>query len=149
MELSLDPSNPLPFAKPPKGLSSGEQRLEFDFICKLGQLAQVRYPDDQALTARIKSYELAFRMQAAVPEVFHFQEESKHVRDLYGLDNEVTKSFGERCLTARRLNERGVRFVQVYHGGGQASEWDVHSELQKNHSRLCAQVDKPIAGLLN
>jgi hypothetical protein len=148
VELSMDPANPLPFATPPKGTSEADQRREFDFIRKLGGLAQVRYPEDQTLAARIKSYELAFRMQTAIPDVFRFQEEPQHIRQLYGLEDEATKSFGERCLAARRLVERGVRFIQVYHGGGQASEWDAHSELKKNHSRLCAQVDKPIAGLL-
>jgi hypothetical protein len=87
-------------------------------------------------------------MQKTVPDVFRFQEEPEHIRKLYGLDQEHTKSFGERCLAARRLVERGVRFVQVYHGGGQGSEWDAHSELQKNHSRLSAQVDQPIGALL-
>ncbi|MBL8294431.1 MAG: DUF1501 domain-containing protein [Bryobacterales bacterium] len=148
VEMSLDPSNPLPFAAPPAGVSAEDQRREFDFIKKLGQMAQVRYPEDPGLTARIKSYELAFRMQTAVPDVFRFQDEPEHVRRLYGMDQEATRSFGERCLAARRMVERGVRFVQVYHGGGQASEWDAHSELQKNHSRLCGQVDQPIAGLI-
>lgn len=148
VEMSLDPANPLPFARPPEGISAEDQKKEFDFIQKLGRMAQVRYPDDPSLAARVKSYELAFRMQTAVPEVFRFKEEPEHVRKLYGLDNETTQSFGERCLAARRLVERGVRFVQVYHGGGQASEWDAHSELKKNHTRLCAQVDQPIAGLI-
>lgn len=148
VEMSLDPANPLPFAAPPEGVSPEEQRREFDFIRKLGQMAQVRYPEDAALAARIKSYELAFRMQTAVPDVFRFEDEPEHVRKLYGMDQEATRSFGERCMAARRMVERGVRFVQVYHGGGQASEWDAHSELQKNHSRLCGQVDQPIAGLI-
>ena len=87
-------------------------------------------------------------MQTTVPAVLNFKEEPEHVRKLYGLDQEKTRTFGERCLAARRLVEQGVRFVQVYHGGGGKNEWDSHSELQKNHSRLCAEVDQPIAGLL-
>ena len=105
-------------------------------------------PEDPALTARIKSYELAYKMQTTVPAVFNFKEEPEHVRKMYGLDQEKTRTFGERCLAARRLVEQGVRFVQVYHGGGGKNEWDAHSELQKNHSKLCAEVDLPIAGLL-
>jgi hypothetical protein len=148
VELSLDPSNPLPFVTPSGEVFREEQKHGFDFIARMGKLAAVRYPDDPALTARIKSYELAYRMQKTVPDVFRFQEEPEHIRKLYGLDQEHTRSFGERCLAARRLVERGVRFVQVYHGGGQGSEWDAHAELQKNHSRLSAQVDQPIAALL-
>jgi len=148
VELSLDPENPLPFAAPSGEVYREEQRKQFEFIGKLDQLAAVRYPDDPAMAARIKSYELAFRMQTAIPEVFRFQEEKEHIRKLYGLDHDVTRTFGERCLAARRLVERGVRFVQVYHGGGNGGEWDAHAELQKNHSRLSAQVDQPIAGLI-
>ena len=100
------------------------------------------------LSARIKSYELAFRMQSTVPEIFRFAEESPETRAMYGLDQEETMPFGQRCLTARRLVERGVRFVQVFHGAGSAGLWDAHSELQKNHSKTCRQVDQPIAALL-
>ncbi len=148
VELSVDPANPLPFAKPSGEVYREEQKHEFDFIQKLDRIAQARYPEDRAMAARIQSYELAFRMQTTVPDVFRFREEPEHIRKLYGLDQEQTRSFGERCLAARRLVERGVRFVQVYHGGGALSEWDAHSELQKNHSKLSAQVDLPIAGLL-
>src|SRR5439155_25807730 len=98
--------------------------------------------------ARVKSYELAFRMQTSVPEVFRFADEPAATRKLYGLDTPATKPFGELCLTARRLVERGVRFVQVYHGDGQGSRWDSHTKLKENHSKLCAEVDLPIAGLL-
>jgi hypothetical protein len=109
----------------------------------------VQYPDDLAMRARIKSYELAFHMQTAVPEVMRFSQENEGMRRLYGLDNEVTKPFGEMCLAARRLAETGVRFVQVFHGqNGGAGKWDAHSDLKKGHSALCEQVDKPIAGLL-
>ncbi len=148
VELSMDPKAPLPFATPSGEVYREEQQKSFEFINKLDRLAALRYPDDPAMTARIKSYELAFRMQAAIPRVFQLQEEKEPIRKLYGLDHETTRSFGERCLAARRLVEQGVRFVQVYHGGGAASEWDSHADLQKNHGRLCPQVDKPIAGLI-
>lgn len=148
VELKVDPEDPLDFGKPSGEISKQEQKQQFDFIHRLDETAALRYPDDPAIAARIQSYELAFRMQAAVPEIFHFQEEPQHVRTLYGLDQESTRVFGERCLAARRLIERGVRFVQIYHGGGQLSEWDAHSRLQENHSKLASQVDLPMAGLL-
>ena len=97
----------------------------------------------------MRSYELAYRMQRAVPEVLKLEEESEATRKLYGLDAEVTKPFGETLLAARRLAETGVRFIQVFHGNnGGAGKWDAHSNLKKTHSELCAQVDQPIAGLL-
>ena len=102
------------------------------------------------LAARIKSYELAFRMQAAVPEVLHFRRENE--RDASGSTAWTTRrraTFGEQCLAARRLVERGVRFVQIFHGSnGGAGAWDAHGGLQRTTRRNCAQVDQPIAGLL-
>jgi uncharacterized protein (DUF1501 family) len=84
-----------------------------------------------------------------VPEVFKFDEESKETRELYGLENAETKEFGMQCLGARRLVERGVRFVQLFHGStGGAGGWDAHGAIKKNHTSMCAKVDKPIAGLL-
>ena len=126
-----------------------EQKREFEFLRKLNNMSSVEYPDDPALRARIKSYELAFRMQMSVPEALEFKQENEETKRLYGLDNEVTKPFGEICLGARRLSERGVRFVQLYHGGNAgAGKWDAHSKIKKNYDGLCPQVDKPIAGLL-
>jgi hypothetical protein len=115
----------------------------------LNRLSAAKYPDDSALRARIKSYELAFRMQMAVPEVVHFDDEPPASQRLYGLDHDVTRPFGQMCLSARRLVERGVRFVQIFHGSnGGAGNWDAHGGLRKNHAAQCAQVDRPIAGLL-
>jgi len=145
--LEVNPEKPLPFVSPGPDVYREEQKREFDFLAKLNKISAVEYPTDPALTARIKSYELAFRMQMAVPEAISFKEESEETKGLYGLDNEVTKPFGEVCLAARRLSERGVRFVQVYHGGS-GNAWDAHKDLKKNHSGLAAKVDKPIAGLL-
>lgn len=148
--LAVDVKNPLPFAAPGPEVFHEEQRAEFDLLRRLNQRSAVEYPDDEKLRARIKSYELAFRMQAAAPEVFRFQDETKETHALYGLDQPTTRGFGEICLAARRLTERGVRFVQIYHGGGGgAGAWDAHSNLQSNHTKNCAQVDKPIAGLLS
>src|SRR4029077_13973933 len=104
--------------------------------------------DDIKLRARIKSYELAFRMQTAVPDILNFEAESESIRRLYGLDHDVTRPFGQQLLAARRLVERGVRFIQIFHGDGAAGAWDAPSSLRSNHAPLSAQTDKPIAGLL-
>jgi Protein of unknown function (DUF1501) len=122
--------------------------VKADVLSRLNHLAAVEYPDDPKLRARIQSYELAFRMQTAVPEVLNFDAESEHLQRLYGLDRDVTRPFGQQLLAARRLAERGVRFIQIFHGDGAAGAWDAHSGLRANHTSLCAQVDKPIAGLL-
>src|SRR5205823_1058811 len=98
---------------------------------------------------RIKSYELAFRMQTAVPDVVDFAKETNATQRLYGLDNAITRPFGMLCLAARRLVEKGVRFVQVFHGSnGGAGAWDAHGGLKAGHSALCAQTDRPIAALI-
>jgi hypothetical protein len=147
--LRVDPKNPLPFASPGADKFREEQKAEFDLLGRLNRLAGVEYPDDPALRARIKSYELAFRMQSALPGVFAFEQEREATRRLYGLDQPATRPFGQLCLAARRLVERGVRFVQVFHGSnGGAGAWDAHGGLKKNHGTLSAQVDRPIAGLL-
>jgi hypothetical protein len=149
VQLAIDPKRPLPYAGPGVDVFNEEQRAEFGLMDRLNRIAALEHPEDAALAARIKSYELAFRMQMAVPEVVAFQSESEHTRRLYGLDQDVTRTFGQQCLAARRLVERGVRFVQIFHGGdGGAGEWDAHGGLRANHSRLCGQVDLPIAGLL-
>jgi hypothetical protein len=146
--LQVDPKNPLPFAKPELDLSHEEQRIEFSLVNQLNLATQTVYPDDENLRARIKAYELAFRMQTAVPEVIDFNDETTAIKNLYGLDHETTRPFGMQLLAARRFVERGVRFIQIQHGDGAAGAWDAHSGLKGNHSGLAAQVDKPIAGLL-
>jgi hypothetical protein len=98
------------------------------------------------LEARIRSYELAYRMQSAAPEAVDLSRESEATRRLYGFGNRDTEPFGRCCLLARRMVERGVRFVQIYHGAG--SKWDSHSKMEENHSRQCRQSDLPTAGLL-
>ena len=147
VQLEVNPEKPLPFVSPGPDMYREEQRREFEFLGKLNGMSAVEYPMDSALRARIKSYELAFRMQMAVPEVISFKDESEETKRLYGLDNETTRPFGETCLAARRLSEKGVRFVQVYHGGA-GNAWDAHKDLKKNHGDLASKVDKPIAGLL-
>lgn len=149
VQLDVKPDNPLPYSKPAIEVPRQEQQSEFELIDELNRISAVQYPDDRVMTARIKSYELAFRMQTAVPEVMRFSDENEATRKLYGLDHDVTRPFGEMCLAARRMAESGVRFVQVFHGqNGGAGKWDGHSNLRKTHTELCEQVDKPIAGLL-
>lgn len=148
VQLSVDPQHPLPFAAPGKEMYAEEQAAEFGLLRSLNRHAIQQHPRDALLRARVKSYELAFRMQTSVPDVFRFQHETPETLKLYGMDNPVTRPFGELCLTARRLVERGVRFVQVYHGEGMNSVWDAHSNLRENHSKLAPQVDQPIAALV-
>ena len=146
--LSVDPKNPLPFAIPAEGADLAERAQAQRLLERLNTLTATERPDDAALAARIKSYELAFRMQTAVPDVVDMANESAATHELYGTSSGPTQSFGRLCLTARRLVERGVRFVQIYHGGGGAGAWDAHSNLQTNHAKNCKQVDQPIAALL-
>jgi hypothetical protein len=146
--LQINPDRPLDYGRPEGDQTAAEQRVGFDLVGRLNRQRGVQYPDDPALAARIQSYELAFRMQRSLPDVLNLNAESEETRRLYGLDQPVTRDFGMQLLAARRLVERGVRFVQIQHGGGGAGVWDAHSGLRANHSRNCAQVDRPIAGLL-
>lgn len=149
VRLGTDPANPLPFLRPAEdALSREEQVSNLSLLGKLNRLAGIDYPDDPYLRARIKSYELAFQMQTSIPETLQLEREPEHIRRLYGLDQDHTRDFGQQCLVARRLVERGVRFVQIFHGGGGGGAWDAHSEIKSNHTQLAAQVDQPIAGLL-
>ena len=144
----VDPNNPLDYGKPAKDLSVEEQQIGFELVGRLNQLKAVEYPHDPALLARIKAYELAFRMQTSVPDTMNFSVETKATQDLYGLDDPATRDFGMQMLATRRFIERGVRFIQVQHGAGGAGVWDAHGGLKANHSRNFKAVDKPIAGLL-
>jgi hypothetical protein len=144
--LELDPKNPLPFGQRPPGQPLEQQRLEYELIHRLNALTAVEYPEDQELLARIRAYELAFRMQAAVPEAVDFSQETAATLSLYGIDHDATKLAGQRFLAARRLIERGVRFVQVF--PSPYGVWDSHQKLKENHARLCATVDLPVAGLI-
>ncbi|MBD3674039.1 MAG: DUF1501 domain-containing protein [Planctomycetaceae bacterium] len=147
--LKIDPKNPLPYAKPRGGVFKEEQAAQYDLLNRLNRMTADRHPDDNAIQARIKSYELAFRMQTAVPEVVKFDDETKEMQESYGLNQSETKTFGQQLLAARRLVERGVRFVQIYHGSnGGAGRWDSHTGLKNNHSKLCKQVDQPIGALI-
>src|SRR4029077_17571605 len=118
----------------------------FAFIRDLNQASAVEYPEDDQLRARIRAYELAYRMQRSFPEVVDLARESAETQRLYGIDQENTAIYGRRLLAARRLVERGVRFVLVYLSD--YGEWDSHTQLRELHARSCARVDRPIAGLL-
>lgn len=148
VQLRVDPDHPLDFARPELSMSESEQRLSFDLVNRLNRLAQKNYPDDAVLDARIKSYELAYRMQTAVPNVIDFRPETEATKKLYGFEEKETRPFAEQLLAARRFVEQGVRFIQIQHGGGAAGAWDQHSGLKAGHSKLARQVDRPIAGLI-
>ena len=146
--IRIDPANPLDYAKPASGLEVDEQRLGFEFVGRMNQLKGVEYPGDPALNARIKAYELAFRMQTSIPEALGFDSETNVTQEMYGLNEPETKDFGSKMLATRRLIERGVRFIQVQHGAGGAGAWDAHYGLKAGHAITCKQVDKPVAALL-
>lgn len=125
------------------------QRSQLDLLAKLNQQHLEARAGGDDLAARINSYELAFRMQSEAPEAVDLSEESDATQQLYGLGKQPTDEFGRNCLVARRLVERGVRFVQLYSGGGHLEEtWDAHESIEKNHGRHGAEVDQPIAALL-
>ncbi len=148
VKLKIDPKKPLDFAKPEGEFPMEEQRLGFGLVNRLNRITAGKYPGDAALEARIKSYELAFRMQTSVPDVVNFDSETEVTKNLYGFDQKETRPFGQQLLAARRFAERGVRFIQIMHGDGAAGAWDAHGGLKANHSKLAMQVDRPIAGLL-
>ena len=142
---------PIVDLEPPEGMSPEQQRARLDTLAKLNELDMEKYPGSSELAARISSYELAYRMQGCAPEAIDVSSESKETKKIYGLDNEVTEPFGRQCLMARRLVERGVRFVQLFHGGmgnQNTDTWDAHSNLVENHRQHAAESDLPIAGLL-
>jgi len=137
---------PILHLKPGGGVTDEQQRSKIDFLTELNRLHADARPDDTELDARIRSYELAYQMQTAAPEAVDLSKESDATKRLYGLDDPVTAVFGRNCLLARRLVERGVRFVELYCGSG--SGWDAHSNIEANHGKWCRISDKPIAGLL-
>jgi len=134
----------IPHLRPSSVRTDKEQNLETDLLGKLDKLTAVQYPDDPALRARIKSYELAFAMQTSVPESLQLDKESEATRKLYGIDDAKTRDAGSLCLMARRYAERGVRFIQVHLQLG----WDAHAGVVGNHDKNAIACDKPIAGLL-
>jgi hypothetical protein len=131
---------------PPDSIGDKQQRGRLDLLKGLNRHFGADKADDTELEGRINAYELAYRMQAAGPEAVDLNKETDATKKLYGMDDEATAKFGTNCLMARRLVERGVRFVELYSGSG--SGWDAHNNIEGNHSKMCKSSDKPIAGLL-
>ena len=134
---------PIPNIEPPPSVSGRRQRGKLDLLGALNRLHAERHPHESELDARLESYELAYRMQAHAPEAIDLSRESAATKQLYGIGEEPTDRYGTNLLLARRLVERGVRFVEAYCGG-----WDAHRKIEENHTKWCGASDKPIAGLL-
>jgi hypothetical protein len=138
--------SPILDLRPPEGMTPTRQRSALDLIGKLNARHLESRGDDSELEARIRAYELAYRMQSAAPDAVDLRGETEETKRLYGLDDSKTAEFGSRCLLARRLVERGVRFVQLY--SGDVTGWDAHDDVEKNHAAMCRKTDKPVAALL-
>ena len=145
-KLNGDSPSPISNLMTPASVGETRQRGKLALLNQLNSAHAAEHPDLSELDAKIRSYELAFRMQANAPEAVDLSSETAATKALYGMDDKVTATFGRNCLLARRMVERGVRFVQLYHGAG--SKWDAHTHIEKNHSELCAQMDKPVVGLI-
>jgi hypothetical protein len=141
--------NPILNLKPAEGVSDPVQRAVLKRLREKNMDHLSARSDNSELAARIASYELAYKMQSTAPEAVDFNKESPETLALYGIDNEKTADFGRKCLLARRLVERGVRFIQIYSGGAHNDDnWDAHTDIIKNHTKHAGDTDKPIAGLL-
>ena len=144
--------DPILDLKPPaEYITLDEQRKRLDHLIRLNQRHEERFPGESELAARIASYELAYRMQGCAPEVVDLDQETDETKRLYGMEEAISEPFGRQCLLARRLVERGVRFVQLWNGAyvnDTVDTWDAHNSIVDNHGQHAAEVDKPIAGLL-
>jgi uncharacterized protein (DUF1501 family) len=135
--------------EPPQGMSASAQRALLDRLMAKNREHQLQRVDNSDLAARIASYELAYKMQQHAPEAVDLSDETAETQKLYGLDNPRTEDFARKCMLARRLVERGVRFIQIYSGGNHNdANWDAHGDLEKNHNYHAGNTDQPIAGLL-
>ncbi|KLU05258.1 putative sulfatase [Rhodopirellula islandica] len=139
-------SSPILDLQPQPSVTAQQQQLDLSLIQKLNRRHLEQRELDDRLTARVKAYELAFRMQSEAPELVDIQNETQQTKQMYGIDQKETREFGERCLLARRMLESGVRFVQLY--SGDTNGWDAHANVEKNHTEYCRRTDKPVAGLL-
>jgi hypothetical protein len=141
--------DPIIDLSPRAGTTRAQQRQQLDLLAELGEMHRQQLPGDTELAARLESYELAFRMQQHAPEAVDLAQETPQTLAAYGVSDAKTERFARRCLMARRLVERGVRFVQVYSGGGHLDEnWDAHAGVKHNHELHCGETDQPIAALL-
>ncbi len=139
-------ANPILNLATPANVTADRQKQKLELIGQLNEIHKRHRPHDSELDARQAAYELAFRMQATAPETVDLSTEDAATKEMYGLNRKETADFGHRCLLARRLVERGVRFVQVYCGAG--SQWDAHSDIEGNHTKLCTRADQPTAALI-
>jgi uncharacterized protein (DUF1501 family) len=139
-------AEPLANLRTPAEVGPARQQGKLELLGRLNRRHLLAHLDQSELDARIKSYELAFRMQAEAPEAIDLAGETAETRALYGMDDPATLTTGRLCLLSRRLVERGVRFVQIYCGAG--SKWDSHSDIETNHAKACRVMDQPVAGLV-
>ena len=138
---------PIKNLTPAGAITPVRQQSKLDLLSQINrQHAEKLSKEQSELEARIESFELAYRMQQAAPEAVDLSSETQETKTLYGMNDDATKDFGKNCLLARRLVERGVRFVQLYHGCG--SKWDAHQNIEANHTKNCKASDKPVAGLI-
>src|SRR5262249_40047210 len=134
---------------PPRELAPARQRAQLDLLARLNRKQAEQRPAETELAARVESFELAYRMQMAAPEALDLNRKSVRVQNLYGLDNPKCAHFARQCLIARRMIERGVRFVQIYSGGMENQlSWDGHADIVGNHGGFARETDQPIAALL-
>ncbi len=141
--------NPILNLAPPAGMSDKVQRALLDSLRSYNQQHLEPRADNSDLAARLASYELAFKMQSTAPEAVDLSQETRETMNLYGMEDQRSQTFGRQCLLARRLVERGVRFIQIYSGGNHNdANWDAHGDLKTNHELHAGETDKPIAGLL-
>jgi hypothetical protein len=140
---------PIDNLQPPPELNDQRQRAQLDLLARLNERHLAKNPGEQDLTARIESFELAYRMQSAAPDALDVDREPAHVQKLYGLDDQRCAHFARQCLIARRMVERGVRFVQIYSGGMENQlSWDGHNDIAGNHRGFAEETDQPIGALL-
>jgi len=137
---------PILHLRPQPQISLAQQRATLDLVQQLNRGHLAARDDDDELSTRVRAYELAWRMQSAAPELVDLSGETDETHALYGLDQKETRDFGQRCLLARRMVERGVRFVQVY--SGDTNGWDAHNDVLKNHTQMCRATDQPVSALL-
>jgi hypothetical protein len=140
---------PIDNMEPPAELAGERQRRQLDLLAKLNRTHLEQNPAEKDLAARIESFELAYRMQAAAPEALDLGKEPESIRKLYGLDEKKCAHFARQCLIARRMVERGVRCVQIYSGGMENQlSWDGHADIKGNHQGFADETDRPVAALL-
>lgn len=137
---------PIANLNPPPGQEGERQQRKLALLREFNRSHAQAHAQQSELEARIRSYELAFHMQSEAPEAVDLAQETKETQELYGIDQKETATFGRNCLLARRLVERGVRFIQLYSGTG--SKWDSHTQIEKKHAEMCRSMDKPVGGLL-